>query len=136
MHNATAPSSCDQLTQLPFELASQILSSESLDAASLIRGRQVCKRWKKLIDNDEIWHKAAYRWGYLPDLIRTVQDVKQSKLDENGYFAKVQSWKDLCIAQEALDMELGDGRHGKGMRYPMSYSFLTLLPALLTLFLF
>jgi hypothetical protein len=51
---ASAQSSCKALTLLPIELASQILSCECLDAASLVRS-QVCKGWKKLCENDEIW---------------------------------------------------------------------------------
>jgi len=35
----------------------------------------------------------------------------------------VKTWKDLCIAQEALDMELGNERLGREMQYPLSYSF-------------
>ena len=35
----------------------------------------------------------------------------------------MKTWKDLCIAQELLDAELGGGRHGIETQYPMSYSF-------------
>ena len=69
MEIASAQSSCDRLTSLPFELATQILSSVRLDAASLIRSRRVCQGWKKLCDDDEIWHRAACRWGYVYDLL-------------------------------------------------------------------
>jgi len=113
----------DPLTLLPFEPASEVLSSESLDTATPVRGRRVSKSWKKLCDNDEIWHKAAYRWGYAPNLSCTVQDVVRTKMDENRYFAQVQSWRDLCVAQEALNGELGDDRLGTRLQYPMSYYF-------------
>ena len=120
MYAASMP---DSLTELPFELASQILSSECLDAASLIRLRRVCKSWKKLSDSDEVCHSAAYRWGFVPNLTDTVEDVVRTKMDENCYFAGVETWKDLCIAQDALDAELGNEQRGKELQFPTSYYF-------------
>ena len=52
-----------------------------------------------------------------------IELLLEGKMDENGYFSGVKTWKDLCIAQEALDMELGNERLGREMQYPLSYSF-------------
>ena len=100
-----------------------ISTSRHLDAQSLVRSSRVCKAWKKVCENDEIWHRAALEWGHTPDSTLTVEEVIQARMDENGYFSKVKSWKDLCIAQELLDAQLGAGRRGGELQYPMSYSF-------------
>jgi F-box-like len=123
MQAAAPKSSCHTLALLPFEPASEVLSSEHPDAGSLIRTSQVCKSWKKLCDNDEIWRRAAHRWGCVADFALTVEDAKRAQMDENGYFANVKTWRELCIARECLDAELGDARRGERTQYPLSYSF-------------
>jgi F-box-like len=114
---------CHTLALLPLELAFEILTSHCLDAKSLIRSSQVCKMWNKFFDSDELWRKAARRWGYAPYYAITVEDAKRATMDENGYFARVKTWKDLCIAHDFLNAELGDGRLRKRLQYPLSYSF-------------
>ena len=123
MQTTFQESSHHTLALLPFELACQILTSEHLDAMSLVRSSQVCKSWKQMCDNDEIWRKAAQKWGYVSERILTVEDATRAKMDENGYFSQVKTWKDLCVAQEVLDAELGNRRRGMETQYPMSYSF-------------
>ena len=123
MQTTLRDSSCHTFMLLPFELACKILTSEHLDAESLIRSSRVCKGWKTVCDNDEIWRRAALQWGHVSNTTLTVEEALGAKLDENGYFSQVKTWKDLCIAQELLDAELGGGRHGIETQYPMSYSF-------------
>lgn len=123
MQSRLQDSSQHTLMQLPFEVASQILSPEHLDAQSLIRSSQVCKGWQQLCDNDEIWQRAAHAWGYVSKLTLTVEDVTRAKMDENGYYCQVKTWRDLCVAQELLDAEVGNERRGTELRYPLSYSF-------------
>ena len=108
---------------LPKVFFLHISTSRHLDAQSLVRSSRVCKAWKKVCENDEIWHRAALEWGHTPDSTLTVEEVIQARMDENGYFARVKTWKDLCIAHDFLNAELGDGRLRKRLQYPLSYSF-------------
>lgn len=54
---------CDFLGRLPTELGLHII--RKLDAQSLCRATQVCKKWRRLIDNDErTWYLRHQKDGY------------------------------------------------------------------------
>lgn len=61
---AIAPAlKCDFLGRLPTELALHVI--RNLDAKSLCRATQVCRKWRRLIDNDErTWYLRHQKDGY------------------------------------------------------------------------
>ncbi|KDN53110.1 hypothetical protein K437DRAFT_266043 [Tilletiaria anomala UBC 951] len=110
--------SVDSLAQLPYEIATGIFSCGLLNAADLELASGVSRAWRQICHDDSMWHKAAWTWKLVKDLDTTLEAVKASFIDENRYFAPARTWREFCIAYEALEKQLGWDAAAQPFRYP------------------